>query len=234
MHMFDDELVREALRVNRRYVTEIVEDLGLCPWAARAMREGRVSRRVVVEGGSAQVSASLDVMAELAADETTEIGLLIYPRFDLGRFEFERFVACLRDRDAARHELGTIPFAMAAFHPEAPADLSDAERLIPFLRRTPDPTIQLVRESVLERIRGSEGTSFVDLNLIDLDDLASLGSPRSLRERIASTNLEVVACVGVAEVERRFADIRRDRDESYARLGLSAVSGAMPRPSGRG
>jgi hypothetical protein len=217
--MSDDELIREALRLNRRYVTEIVEGLDLCPWAARALREGHVARRVIVERGDAGMPASLDAIAELARDETAEIGLLIYPRVDAGRLEFERFVGRLRERDAARHELGSIPFAMAAFHPDAPADLSDPERLIPFLRRSPDPTIQLVRESVLERVRGSEGTSFVDLSSIDLAALSALEPSRSLRERIAGANLEMIARVGVAEVERRLADILRDRDESYARLG---------------
>lgn len=216
--MSDEELVREALRVNRRYITEIVEGLGLCPWAARAMREGRVQRRVILERGSDELEPSLRAMTELARDETADIALLIYPRFSVTQLEFERFAARLRERDAARHELGKLPFVMAAFHPDAPADLSDAERLIPFLRRSPDPTLQLVREHVLDDVRGAEGTFFLDLSSIDFAELPSLEPDRSLRERIATANLERVADIGVAEVERRLADIRRDRDESYTRL----------------
>ena len=70
--------------------------------------------------------------------------------------------------------VGESPFAMAAFHPDAAADLDDPERLIPFLRRTPDPTIQLVRQEALERVRGRhpQGTAFVDPQLFSAQAFA--------------------------------------------------------------
>ena len=108
---------------------------------------------------------------------------------------------------------------MAAFHPDARPDLNEPERLIPFLRRTPDPTIQVVRCTALERVRGNsqEGTSF-----FDLADLGTLPLPQkeplSLRQRIAQANLDTTLEVGVDTLEALFQDIRRDRDESYARI----------------
>ena len=110
---------------------------------------------------------------------------------------------------------------MAAFHPDADANLKDPERLIPFLRRTPDPTIQVVRRTALERVRGNsqEGTSFMDLA-----DLAQMPLPQkepvSLRQRIARANLDTALEVGIDTLEALFQDIRRDRNESYARLRL--------------
>ena len=143
--MAHPELAAEALRVYRRYAIEIVEAFGLCPWAERARKTGRVAERVLLQRDSTAATA-LDCVADLAADPNVDIGLLIFPRLTLDPLAFEHFTALVRDKDAERRPLGGIVFAMAAFHPGAEADLSDAERLIPFLRRTPDPTIQLVRQ----------------------------------------------------------------------------------------
>ena len=204
----DERWAAEATRLYRRYEIEIEQALGLCPWAEPARRAGKVGERVVLDPRE----TSLEFPPHI------EVAVLIFPRLNVGPSEFDRFVARLRDEDAARHPLGAIPFAMAAFHPDAPLDKSQPERLIPFLRRTPDPTIQIVRTTVLDRVRSGapQGTSFVNFASLDL---AAAAQP-PLRERIARANLARVEQVGVAEVERKLADIRRDREETYARLAL--------------
>jgi hypothetical protein len=156
------------------------------------------------------------VIADLARDAGVEVAILIYPRMALTPGEHDRFVASVRDADAKLHPLGAIPFAMAAFHPNAPIDRLAPERLIPFLRRTPDPTIQIVRSSALERVRSGapQGTSFVDVSTFDI----TVPVQPSLRERIARANLDKVDAVGIGEVTERLDDIRRDRDLTYARL----------------
>lgn len=215
----DRALCDEALRVYRRYLFEVVEAYKLCPWAAPARRDGQVIERVILRENLANPQQSLTLLGSLASAVETQIALFIYPDLALDRLGFEGFVRTLREQDAARHELGEIPFAMAAFHPDARADSKEPERLIPFLRRTPDPTIQVVRRSALDRVRGNaeEGTSF-----IDLANLAALPLPQkepvSLRQRIAQANLETALDVGMDTLEALFQDIRRDRDESYARL----------------
>ena len=214
-----DALRNEALRVYRRYMLEVVEGFKLCPWAAAARRDGQVAEQVFLAENQADPQQSLALLASLEAQPQIDIALFIYPDLELDRLAFESFVRTLRERDAARYEVGCIPFAMAAFHPDARADLKEPERLIPFLRRTPDPTIQVVRRSALDRVRGNsqEGTSF-----FDLADLATLPLPQkeplSLRQRIAQANLDTTLEVGVSTLEALFEDIRRDRDESYARL----------------
>jgi hypothetical protein len=230
-----DPFSQEAVRIYRRYQTEIVEAFALCPWAEQARLGGRVREHVVLEGGAPE-QAALRAMAELAADERVEIGLLLFPRVTLPFLEFERFVAGVIRQDAARHELGAAPFAMAAFHPGAGADTGSAERLIPFLRRSPDPTIQLVRTASLERVReGSrEGTAFVDAEALATLDF-SVREPVPLRERVARANLRTVQRRGIAELEQRFQAIFADRDATYARFGdrdgsHAAAAGRTPVP----
>lgn len=215
----ESALRREALRVYRRYALEVVEGFDLCPWAAYARRDGRVAECVILAENPADPQQSLALLSALLPAAKTEIALFIYPDFELDRLGFESFVRTLRERDAARYEVGEIPFAMAAFHPDARADLEDADRLIPFLRRTPDPTIQLVRQSALDRVRGSsqEGTSFFDLSNLALLPLPQK-EPLSLRQRIGQANLDTAVKVGVEALESVLTDIRRDRDEAYARV----------------
>ncbi|MBX3182295.1 MAG: DUF1415 family protein [Polyangiaceae bacterium] len=220
--MDDDALIREALRVYRRYQLEVVEGLDLCPWAERARREGRVSERVLLQPHSA-LEPSLAAIQELAAAPELEIGLLIYPRLTLDYAEFDRFVAAIRQGDEQNWPLGEVPFAAATFHPGAVRSGEEPERLVPSIRRSPDPTIQLVRRSVLERMRQgpAEGTHFIDLQSFSFEQLPR-PDQRPLRERVARANAETLKRVGLPAFDRIIADIRRDRDESYARLGEAA------------
>ncbi len=210
-----DDWTREATRLFRRYELEIVEAYGLCPWSVPARRAGKVRERILLQT-NADVTPSIETMAELAKEPAVEVAVLIYPRIGLTPSELDGFVARVRDADAQTHPLGAIPFAMAAFHPHAPVNQTHPERLIPFLRRTPDPTIQIVRLSVLDRVRSGapQGTSFVSAASFDLN--VPVQPP--LRERIARANLDTVGAVGIEEVTRRLDDIRRDRDVTYARL----------------
>jgi len=217
----DRALCDEALRVYRRYALEVVEGFTLCPWAAAARRDGHVVEAVILAENQADPQQSLTLLDSLESKLETDIALFIYPDLELDRMGFESFVRTVRERDAARHEVGTIPFAMAAFHPDAQPDASEPERLIPFLRRTPDPTIQVVRCTALDRVRGNsqEGTSFFDLTKLEPGTLPLLQKePISLRQRIARANLDTTHEVGVDTLEALFQDIRRDRDESYARI----------------
>ncbi len=186
-----DGWTREALRLNARYVEEIVVAWGLCPWAAQAWRAGAVARRVVLDAELAPAPARAFIQ-RCAADPRTQIGLLIWPRVSAGAAAFSRFAEQLRRADPAS------PFLIAAFHPrlreERPAD---AASLVPFIRRTPDPTLQLVRERLL-------------------DELARPG--RDLSADVARANFAAVQGRTPAALDEALRDIHRDRDQSYARL----------------
>jgi hypothetical protein len=209
-----DAFESEVVRVYRRYQSEIVEACGLCPWAERARIDKKTREWVIPETDRANSESSLAAMDELFGEDHLEIAFLIYPNLKATRVEFERFVGRVRDADSRRHPLGKIPFMFAAFHPEAAPDVSNPERLIPFLRRTPDPTIQLVRGSVVEKIRGRtpQGTQFFDTRTL----LENIVPPQpAVGEKIAQANLETVQKIGVDEIRRRLDDILRDRNESY-------------------
>lgn len=214
----DAELERECRRVYRRYAIEIVEALGFCPYAERCRTEGR-TREVVLLDRTFDLERALDEVRSLAADEVVEVALMIFPRLDVTRLELARFVETLRAAHQA--SAGGLVMAMEGFHPDAEADLRTPERLVPFVRRTPDPTIQLVRHSVLERVRRAipSGTGFFDPSTMNLEELLRAPPPTPLHERIAHANHETVETLGVNGVCERLDDIRRDRERSYAELG---------------
>jgi hypothetical protein len=212
--------VREATRLHQRYVIEIVEQFGLCPWATRARLGRRLRVEISLQAEDTSLEPSLDALDRWALDDGMEVGFLLFPRLSVDRVEFDRFTALVRAANTKRHALGAAPFAMVAFHPEASPSLEDAERLIPFLRRTPDPCIQVIRITVLDRVRGTvpEGTQFVDVHL--LEAAASGAGPEvSVRDRVCRANLETAQRVGVDELRRCMDEILRDRDATYRRLG---------------
>jgi hypothetical protein len=226
----EDAWTEQALRLYRRYDLEIVAALNLCPWAEKARLEGRVREYVLLQTDDASVEPSVLALrdADSARDAPTaapeaDVALLIYPRLQIGRVDFDDFAARIRDAEASRHELGRVPFVSAVFHPHATPDRSQPERLIPFLRRTPDPTIQFVRASILERVRerAPQGTHFVDLASLDAS-ASNKGDATPLRERIARSNLATVGRIGIAELTRRLDEIQRDRDASYGALAMDS------------
>lgn len=208
-------LTEEALRLYERYQREFVEALGICPWATRARREGRVRPEVVLDADPG-VEPVVDTVRRLGDDPRVDVGLLLFPRVEWPRPRFERFVSDVREADARR---GPVVMALAEFHPHAPADPATGPRLVPFLRRTPDPTIQLVRRTLLERVRAGEshGTGFISPAVLDSLKLTE-ESRAPLHERVAEANLQTVQQRGLDRVQALLDDIRRDREATYARL----------------
>jgi hypothetical protein len=218
------ELEAEAVRLNRRYVMEIVDAFGLCPWADRARREGHVTEVVFDQTSPEVFEPTLASMTEHADRIDIDVALFIYPRIGVNRLDFEHFARRLRALDAERHPPSRIPFAIAAFHPDAPPVLANPDRLVPYLRRTPDPTLQLVRESTLDRVRGERhGTSYYGAHVFS-GELPPEPPGTDVRELIARTNFDTVVRVGVEAFDAVFADILRDRDETYARLLGSGIA----------
>lgn len=220
----DERLAAEARRVYRRYAVEIVEGLGFCPYAERARADGRTREVPLLEAipTDATVLAAIEAIAD---DPSIEIGLVLFPRVALSRPKLGRWVELLRKAHAAARG-GRAVLAIEGFHPDAAADLSRPERLTPFVRRTPDPTLQLTRLDVLDRVRRGtpQGTAFFDPASMDVSALLEEGPRAPLHERIAERNLETVETLGVAEVEAKVQAILRDRDASYA-----AIDPTVPR-----
>ncbi len=225
-----DGLRREALRVYLRYAEEFVEHFNLC----RRGEDGRHGGSVKIES-RIDDEAQLEVVERLGEDEHGEVGMMVMPLGSLADDDpaklpdalrtgqsaraFKKAVARLRERHAFTHN-GTPPMALAAFHPDAEANLETGSRLVPYIRRSPDPTIQCVRLSVLAEMRRGtdQGTDYVDLSKVNLQELLAKKRRPPLHERVAAQNLEIFQEIGVERAEAVLADIHRDRDESYARL----------------
>jgi hypothetical protein len=215
----DAELRRECERLQQRYAVEIVEAFGLCPYAERARLDGR-SADVVIADEAPTDERVLEAVRALGADERVEVAFAIFPRLRIERLALAAWVERLRH--AHQSEAGGLVMTMEGFHPDAPPDLSTAGRLVPFLRRTPVPTIQLTRLSSLNRVRrsGPSGTGFVDVASIDLKAFLATPPAESVSERIAENNRDKVREVGIAAIEAVLDDIFRDRDVTFARLGV--------------
>lgn len=211
----------EARRLYLRYAIEFVEGLNLCPWATSARVAGKTRVEILTKNDPSPEDA-LAPAHSISCDETIEVGLLVFPRLSLDRLGFERFVARVRELDAERYGIEGPRMAMAAFHPEAEARFGNPYQLVPFIRRTPDPTIQLVRRSVLESIRQNhvEGTAWVDLSKVSVEELLKKKTKPPLHERIAENNFEKLSEYGIDHAKAVLDEIRRDRDETYGAIEM--------------
>src|SRR3954467_4451537 len=154
------DLERPALARSDRYLQEFVEALDLCPFARRCREEGRLVRRVILD--DYVLAAALRAIAEIEAlpEKQCEVALLIMPRFADGAAALQE--VCGQTRRHLR------AFHCVAFHPDLKTDFSNENRAVPFFRRAPDPMLQLVRVSTLERGRagrpgGGRWTRWIDL-----------------------------------------------------------------------
>lgn len=216
------ELERQTVRLTERYVSEVVVALDLCPWAAPALRSGGVQISVITDFFDARTLAAAARCCEqrlLTTPAEIELVLLVLPRLELRRLDMDALLAAMRDEMRA-HE-GVATFALAAFHPQAEPDTASGERFIPFLRRSPDPLVQAVRFSSLQRIdaKHSAGTTFLDPSTLDPAAWSVEPAP-SLRARIAQRNLDHVKEQGLDQVQARLDDICEDRRRTHRTLGL--------------
>ncbi|HYP88790.1 MAG TPA: DUF1415 family protein [Polyangiaceae bacterium] len=215
------DLTAATLRVYERYAVEVVERLGFCPWARGARESRQVRLHVISSTDRDDFDESLGLLSELCrTPSASDIALLIYPVLDLDRLGFEDYARRLR----AVAEQASPPldaYAMAAFHPAATADLSHPDRLVPYVRRSPDPMLQLLRNSALSGIKGlSQGTEFLDISELSADALRALREPppKALRDRIAEQNLSTVRDVGQSAIDAVLADIASEREAAHEQL----------------
>jgi hypothetical protein len=179
----------------------VVVRFGVCPFAAPALTGGAVARRVL--DGLDEAPAAI---AALAPDEAIEVALLIFPRETADAATFDRACAPLRTLHPA--------FVAAVFHPDTPYDAATPAQAVGFFRRAPDPTLQLVRASVLARVRGSDGKFLFDFSAEAWAELRKREQRLPPSERIARDNHRLLG-ERLRELEAIYDDIRADRERSY-------------------
>ena len=196
--MRHEQWAREAVRLHRRYQTEIVEAYRLCPWAERATQDGRVREAVFLQEGSDTLEPSLAAIDGWMSDPTVDVAFAIYPRLVLGRQGFHDFAARVRDAGHAPARARQRAVRLRGLSPEANPDTGDAERLIPFLRRTPEsdaavPARLGARRHPHRRVAGNPVPRHREPRSV----LSGAAQP-PLRERIAKANLATAERCGIA------------------------------------
>lgn len=190
----------EVHRVHRRYASEVVAAHHLCPF----LRD--------VDTGFGAFIAMLDpcpepdleaaVAAILAAGNP--VIHVVFPLIRPLPSVIERFSGRLAQ--ALKKEMPSPP-VMAAFHPDLAGDPGGAHRLVGLLRRAPDPFVQLIPEGMHEG-----GTVFAPL--------PARGQPMPVMTPpvvdSARENFAKLQGGGVERVMALTAEIRADRDRSYA------------------
>lgn len=199
-HPLAAEFARAVQRVHYRYAREVVSAFALCPFMNDP--ESAFGRFVVMLDRELELDAAVDQV--LTAPGVVH---LIYPLFEGSAASLERFGNALHEAVRKRaFAAGKDAPVHATFHPAMDGDASSAARVVGFLRRAPDPFIQFVPEGLAKG-----GTQFVDPQTVDLAALvAEQRQKRGLFERLSSSDLAAIA--------RLQADIRAERDASYARF----------------
>jgi hypothetical protein len=201
-----DDRQAAVLRLLDRYLVEIVETYELCPWARPARLNGELA--VTVLWGQPALGHWVEAAGTLLARRGVLVAMVIAPELDAP-------LRPIRDRVAA-----AIPTAgVAHFHPDAALDLATPARLVPFLRRSPDPLLQLVPLALLDAVRGAPPAANRARQAQILGGRAHV-ERGDVGDRIAAGNHARVAA-DVAAIELKFAELAADRERSYARVGIS-------------
>jgi hypothetical protein len=203
----------EVRRLLDRYLVEVVEEFGLCPWARPARTGGELA--VDVLWGQPSLLEWVESAQMLLARPGTRVAMVIAPELD---------AAPRRLRDI-RNTLGTAldGVGIADFHPDAGMDAATPARLVPALRRSPDPLLQLVPLRLLDSVRASQ-------TVIDREDVikiiaGTMPPPRGdVGDMIAADNHATVVADS-ANFVARIEAIAEDRRQSYARAGISISTG---------
>lgn len=237
-------LGEETHRLTMRFVDEVIIAFDLCPWARPSLLAKELEIRPILldfrEGDSALLAAN-QVREELdRVRPSAVLALIVLPLLTATRLEMDALLRAVRTApsktpSSSEPDLVTSaqstgresesPFALAAFHPDAPLDLATPARLVPFLRRSPYPLVQAVRTEVLGRIDAGRpsGTETLGGHIVaEVARYRSTGKrpPLSPRDRIAVNNHARVRAEGPDVIERVLTDIFRDRDETRRRLGI--------------
>ena len=223
---------RQVRRILNRYLVEVVEYFGLCPWARAARENAEIAVAVVLgaaptkrreQYGDQGLPATVEHQAlvagtQLIALPTTKLAIVVVIDPQCDRIALRE----LRTKASA-----AIPSAgVADFHPDADADFATPARLVAFLRRAPDPFLQFVPFAILDAVRG--GVQTVD-RAAQLALLATKGTgcpvalPREdIGDVIAGRNHARLAPDRGAEMLAVLEDIEADRERSYRMVGLLA------------
>jgi len=208
------EKLSEVRRILDRYIVEVVERFDLCPWAKSARTNGEVGIEVL--WGEPTADQWVAAGQALIANPKTRVAMVVAPESAITE----------RDLREMRNVVtnGVPGTGVAHFYPTAPLDLASPPRLVPFLRRSPDPLLQLVPLALLESVRGIPEVPDREMQA----QMLKGGVPAQrgdVGDMIAETNHARVTADRAAMLAV-LDDIAADRQRSYARVGITITKQA--------
>ncbi|MEZ4361301.1 MAG: hypothetical protein R3B48_14040 [Kofleriaceae bacterium] len=205
---------QEVHRLLQRYLIEVVEEWVLCPWALGARVRGEV-HAVICWGETCDADQVCQRAARAVALPGVRVAMLIFPELTRGARALEE----LRTR-----VLRALPeIAVAAFGPHGELDLASPARLVPLLRRSPDPMLQLVPHDLLDELKRPTAPPGLGAQARALRDLGA-PPPTSVVDELAARNHAAVAADGAERLQRTLEELAADRAASYARVGIRVAS----------
>ena len=151
--------IDDVVESHERYLVEVVERFGLCPWAKQTRVQNRMRTHVVL-GDALSLGVLGPVLEGWARDAGMDVGFVIAPHFGGGFDALARFGERLSDSVGGR-------FLSAAFHPDASATAG----AVRFFRQAPHPTLQLVRRARLQALRAQDPPHYKDIFTLVPEDL---------------------------------------------------------------
>jgi len=205
-----------ALRANDGYLDQFVEGHNLCPYAREGRRRNEAQRQVHFQTSS-DLEQLLTLFLRCVDDPQCVVMQVIFPDLDVDPVAWIEF--CHRvTKLGHRRRGGPDVMANAALHPALAFHQATAYALIPLFRRAPDPTIQWVRLTHLEKLYAgrAKGSTFVDPAQI-IDFLQSKTN-KSLYDRVAEANYATAQQLGVAKLEQQLHALHLSTKDSYRRM----------------
>ena len=215
--MLDADKCSEVRRILDRYLIEIVEHFEFCPWAHSARVGDELAVEIVagappldawIAAATRGLARGQEVSIKASTPRKARVVIVVAPELAIDRTG----LATIRDRVAVATGAG-----VADFHPDATLDLTTPARLVPFLRRSPDPMLQLVPLAQLASVRASPTPDRAQQARI----LGGHAEPaRDVSATLAAAN-HATASARHAAIAAAFAAIAADRQAAYARVGLA-------------
>lgn len=202
----EEAVTAEALRLNDRYVREVIEHFNVCPFARGARVSGRAIRDVLLLDSCDEEAVVDAIERHERGPATVEIVQLILPRVKVAPRAFEEFVSRVRTARALRE--GTAPFALAGFHPEFGLNLKNADTAVAFFRRAPDPMIQLVRLTVIDALTRD---ALTPAEMVERYLRGEPPPPLPINQRITHDNYALLQRDGTEVIAALYAAIAGDR-----------------------
>lgn len=200
----------EVMRLLDRYLIEVVEMYDLCPWARASREKGELA--VDVLWGTPTVLEWTTAARALLAQPNIRVAMVIAPELVITTSELRGVRASVASNVKSA--------GVADFHPDASLDLATPARLVPFVRRSPDPMLQLVPLALLDAVRTQPMSVDRALQAQILGGLLPPQKP-DIAERIAEANHAMVSAAQTQIVAALDA-IAEDRRRSYPLAGINA------------